>query len=86
VTDATLRHWDTPAPESIAEAMVLLGHEAEALADEVDGVLNADDWSRTATVAGDGGAVTALDVVREAVGAGAEGLGAVRATLAAVRR
>lgn len=85
VTDATLRHWDTPAPDAIAEAMVLLGHEADALADQVSGVISAGDWGRTATVAG-GGSVTALDVVRQAVGAGAEGLGAVRATLAAVRR
>ena len=85
IADPTLRHWDTPAPDSIAEALVLLGHEADALADEVGGVLNADDWARTAIVAG-GESVTALDVVKQAVAAGAEGLSDLRSTLAAVRR
>ena len=39
-----------------------------------------------ATVAGTGNSVTALDVVREAVRAGHDGLVRVEATLAALRR
>jgi hypothetical protein len=87
VTDAMQRHWDMPIPDSVSESMVLLGHEAVALAQQVDGVLSAGDWNRSATVAGGAGrTVTALDVLRQAVAAGADGLSSLRATLAAVQR
>ena len=85
VADVSLRHWDTPPPGTVADALTLLGHQAEALADQISGVLSTDDWNRSATVAG-GGSVTALDLVKDAVGVGADGLTQVRATLAAVRR
>jgi hypothetical protein len=85
IVDATLRHWDNPPPGTVADALALLGHEADALADQIVGVLSTDDWSRSAVVAG-GGSVTALDVVKDAVGVGADGLARIRATLTAVRR
>ena len=85
VSDPTQRQWDTPAPETIDDGLALLGHEAEALADQIGGVLSATDWNRTGAIAG-GGSVTALDLVKDAVSVGADGLARVRATLAAVAR
>jgi hypothetical protein len=82
--DASARHWDTPAPDTIDEALVLLGAEADDLADAIRTYPTAQDWARPATVAG-GRAVPALDLVREAVRVGADGLGEVTDTLAAVR-
>src|SRR4051794_33744195 len=35
IADPSQRHWDTPAPETIDDGLSLLGHEAEALADQV---------------------------------------------------
>jgi len=69
----------------VSEALTLLGHEVEALAGRVEGVLVASDWSRAGSAAG-GGTVTSLDLVRDAVGVGASGLTHVRTTLASVRR
>jgi len=85
ITDPAQRHWDTPPADSVADGIDELRHEAEALAILVEGVHSAGDWSRSAAVAG-GGSVTALDVVKDAVAVGADGLTRVRATLAAVRR
>ena len=85
ITDPRQRHWDAAAPDTVDEALVLLGHEAEALAGLVTGVLSASDWTRSGAVAG-GGTVTALDLVKDAVGVGADGLATVRTVLAAVRR
>ncbi len=84
IADRALRHWDNPPPATVADALTLLGHQAEALADQIGGVLSNDDWNRSATVAG-GGSVTALDLVKDAVGVGADGLTQVQATLTAVR-
>ncbi len=83
--DPGVRHWDTPAPDSIDEALVLLGHEGDQLAEAIRAYPSAQDWARPATASG-GAAVTALDLVREAIRVGAEGLSAVTETLAAVRR
>jgi hypothetical protein len=85
ISDPAQRQWDPPPPDAVADGLQLLGHEAEALADQVEGVHNAGDWSRSAAVAG-GGSVSALELVKDAVGVGADGLARVRATLAAVRR
>jgi hypothetical protein len=85
ITDRRQRHWDSPPPDRLADALDLLHHEADTLADDIESVHNAGDWSRSAAVAG-GGSVTALDLVKDAVGVGAEGLAQVRAVLAAVRR
>ncbi len=84
VTDADQRHWDTPAPDTIDEAMTLLGHEADELSEAIRSYPTAQDWARPATVVG-GSRVTALDLVREAIKAGADGLGQVAEILAAVR-
>jgi hypothetical protein len=83
--DGSARHWDTPAPDSIDEALVLLGHEADALADAIRSYPTADDWARRAHAPG-GASATALDLVREGVRVGSEGLGRVAEILAAVRR
>jgi len=82
--DASARHWDTPAPDSIDEALTLLGHEADALSDAIRAYPTADDWARPARAAG-GAAATALDLVREGVRVGSDGLARVAQILAAVR-
>jgi hypothetical protein len=63
--------------------LAVLGFEAVALADRIDGV-PADDWRRTAAASGTGREVTALDVVRAAVDAGVSHLNAAQKVLAAV--
>ena len=82
-TDRSARHWEAAAVTEVSDALDLLDREAEAFAARIVGVLDANEWQRRARVAG-GGTVTALDLVRDAVGAGAEGLRDVRATLEAV--
>ena len=81
--DRTARHWDTPAPETIGEALVLFAHEADDLDQAIRAYLTAAHWARPAMVAGR--TVTALDLVREAMRVGSEGLAEVAETLAAVR-
>ena len=83
--DPGARHWDAAAPDSIDDALELLSHEADQLTEAIRSYPTAAAWARPATVTG-GTRVTALDLVREAVGVGAEGLRRVTDTLAAVRR
>ena len=82
--DPRQRHWDTAPPDTVDEALTLLGHEVDALLDVMAGVTSADEWTRKGEVAG-GGTLSALDLVKEAVRVGAEGLDRVRDVLAAVR-
>jgi hypothetical protein len=83
VADPAQRNWEAPAPPTLADALDLLTDAATAFADDVDRTpLSA--WSRTGAIAG-GGTTTALDVLREAVRVGHDGLGATERTLAAVR-
>jgi hypothetical protein len=84
VIDASQRHWEAPVSESVAGVLELLDDKATALADDVAAVPS-HQWGRSAEVAG-GGTVTALEVAREAVGAGHDQLVAVERTLAALRR
>ena len=84
VTDADQRHWDTPAPDTIEESLMLLGHESDQLAEAIRTYPTAQDWARPATVAG-GSPITALDLVREAIKVGADGLTTVAETLASIR-
>jgi len=84
VADASLRHWDTAAPEHVDEALVLLDHEVDALVEVARSVTDADEWTRRGSVAG-GGSRSALDLLKEAVAVGAAGLDRVRAILTAVR-
>jgi len=84
VVDASQRHWESPVRETVAEVLAQLDDAAAELADAVAAVPG-DGWLRTAQVAG-GGTVSALDVVREAVRTGHEGLARVEAILAALRR
>ncbi|HEY5155818.1 MAG TPA: hypothetical protein VIJ47_13845 [Acidimicrobiales bacterium] len=84
VGDARQRSWDDGHPDALDDTLVLLGHEADALADLVGRVTTAQDWSREAAVAG-GGTVTAIAVLRDAVQVGAAGLAQAEAILRAVR-
>jgi hypothetical protein len=84
VADASRRHWETPAPESIDDALVLLDDELDALVEQARSVTTAEDWTRRGSVAG-GGTRSALDLLKEAVAVGAGGLDDVRRTLVAVR-
>jgi hypothetical protein len=83
VVDPTQRQWDAPPPERLEDALALLRDEATALADAVERV-PVDALSRTGNAAG-GESVTALDVVRDAVRTGHDGLVDIEATLRAVR-
>lgn len=85
VVDPSERQWESPVRETVAEVLDQLTDGANELADEVAAVPG-DQWLRTATVAGGSGSVTALDVVREAVRTGHDGLSRVESTLAALRR
>ena len=84
VADASLRHWEVPPPASVDEALTLLDHELDAVLDTMGAAGNADDWTRTGTVAG-GGTRSALDLLKEAVRVGADGVDRVRVVLASVR-
>src|SRR3954451_3968628 len=65
--DDDAREWQVSSGEpSLQAALDFLTVECEAFADAVSHVPT-DAWARTATVAGSGQKVTALDVVREAV-------------------
>ena len=85
VTDADRRHWDMPPPETVDEAMALLGHEANQLTEAIRTYPTAEDWARRATVVG-GQEITALDLVREGIRVGADGLARTAEVLVAVRR
>lgn len=82
-TDPSQRTWEVPPGTSVDGALDRLADEAEALAAAVDAVPSRD-WSRTGAVAG-GGTVTALDLVREAVRTGAQGLVDAEAAIRAAR-
>jgi hypothetical protein len=79
------RRVEDPAPGgSVEERLSELGWEADALAENVEGVA-AHDWTRTGSVPGHDKPVSALDLVRAAVEAGIDHLKAAEATLAEVR-
>lgn len=68
-------------------ALEHLESAATAVAGVADGDAGgAEGWDRTGTVAGSGAAVSALDLLREAVRTGAVGLRGTDAALAAARR
>jgi hypothetical protein len=83
VVDPTQRQWDTPPPDRLDDALAMFTDEATKLADAVDRVPT-DSWTRSGNAAG-GDAVTALEVVRDAVRVGHDGLAGVEQTLRAVR-
>jgi hypothetical protein len=84
VGDARQRSWEATHPDRIEDTLVLLGHEADALVDLVERVTTSQDWTRQASVAGDG-TVTAIEVLRDAVQVGADGLGRSERILRVVR-
>jgi hypothetical protein len=83
VLDAAQRTWDPPPGTTVDGALDRLTDEAAALADAVDAVASRD-WSRTGSVAG-AGAVSAIDLVREAVRTGSQGVVDAEAAVAAAR-
>lgn len=83
VTDPARRHWESPEPEQLADALTMFAEEANEMADEIDRV-PAESWTRSGTVAG-GESVQAIDVAREAVRVGRAGLDDVERTLEALR-
>lgn len=87
VADADARSWDTPPGLTVEDALAQLSDGATELADKV-AAIHSPDWNRTGRVAGvdgDAGVVSALDLVRETVRVGSEGLHAVQTTIDAVR-
>jgi hypothetical protein len=83
-SDPRQRHWDAAPADTIDEALTLMAHEIDQMLDTMGLVTTADGWTRTGTVAG-GGRMSALDVVKEAVRVGADGLDEVARVLASVR-
>ena len=84
VVDPAQRVWDAPPGSTVDGALDRLADEATALADAADAV-SSRDWGRTGSVAGDGATTTALDVLREAVRTGAQGVIDAEAAVAAAR-
>lgn len=83
VVDPAQRQWEMLPPDRLDDALTLFTDEARGLADAIERV-PAGEWIRTGSVAG-GGSVSALDVVREAVRVGRQGLGDIERTMAVVR-
>jgi hypothetical protein len=83
VADSAARTWDSPASETIESIIEQIDDVAGSLADAIES-MPADDWSRTAPVAG-GGSIAAIDVAREAVLVGSDNLRAIERTIDAVR-
>ncbi|MCB1016412.1 MAG: hypothetical protein KDB10_15080 [Acidimicrobiales bacterium] len=83
-TDPAVREWP-PHRGSLDDELARLGETAEALASLAERV-PAGDWGRTATVAGGGGSVSALDVLREAVRTAVTDLRAAERDFDEVRR
>jgi hypothetical protein len=83
VADPGLRHWDQPTREDISSVNEQIADGATELADAIASV-HGDRWSRTGITAG-GGSITAISIVQEAVRVGAENLGRIERTLAALR-
>ena len=84
VTDAAERDFDPPPGTSVEAELARLDDEAQALADAI-GRVHGREWDRPATTTA-GAAVTALDLVREAVRVGADNLGEAERTISAIRR
>jgi hypothetical protein len=83
VVHASQREWAALPDDTVGDALAQLDEEAAAVADAVERI-HGPDLTRTANVAG-GGTVTVLDLIREAVRTGAEGLRDVETTLASIR-
>jgi hypothetical protein len=83
ITDPSGREWELPPGTSVDGALDRLADEANALADAADAVPGRD-WGRTGSVAG-GGTTTAIDLVREAVRTGSQGLADAEAAIRAAR-
>lgn len=83
VGDPGQREWDVPPGTSAEGALDRLADEATALADAA-GRVSSRDWSRTGAVAG-GAQVSAIDLAREAVRVGAQGLVDAEAAIRAAR-
>lgn len=85
VLDESARDWDGGPSTSVDAELDLLAEEAEAMAATVEGAPG-KAWAKTATVAGGGGELTALQVAQEAVRTGVEHLKAAQAAFDQARR
>jgi hypothetical protein len=84
VGDPRQRVWETPLPTTVDDAIAELSHEADQLADRVARV-TADEWARSARVAGQDADVAPLDVLWDAVDSAVADLTAAEATIREVR-
>ncbi len=86
VIDPAERIWPDGPPEPVPEALELLAGEAEAFAAQV-GRVPLEGWTREASIADSTGVgtISALDLLREAVRIGHDGLDQTTGILAAVR-
>ena len=73
VIDDRAREWVHAGSTSVDDVLAFVDMEANALADTVKDVPS-NAWTRSGTVAGGGGSISALDIAREAVRTGAEQL------------
>ncbi len=83
VTDRHARVWDPLPRAEVDHELVRLDGEADVLADAADAV-SSRDWHRTARVAG-GSTIEAIDLIREAVRVGGQGLADAEAAIRAAR-
>jgi hypothetical protein len=83
VLDEREREWPDGYAEGLDDVLGLLEEEASQLADLAQRT-SADDWTRSATVAG-GSRATALDLLQEAVRTGVDHLKDAERTLREVR-
>lgn len=86
VVDPAERLWTAADSEPVSTSLDVLSDEATELAEHVAHV-SLENWGREASVADSSGvtSVSALDLVREAVRVGHEGLDAAATALAAAR-
>lgn len=74
------REWAQATTSSVDDVLAFVDMECNALADTIADV-QSSAWTRTATVAGSGATMNALDVVREAVRTGADHLRAAETAI-----
>lgn len=82
VVDPSQRHWEAPATDLEGE-LLLLAEEATDLAERIEHV-SGPDWQRVGRVAG-GGERSALELARDAVRVGIDGLHATERAMASAR-
>jgi hypothetical protein len=86
VLDDAAREWAVDGGQLEADAVLdFVTRECESLAASIERV-DANDWTRSGTIAGSGATVTAIAIAREAVRTGADHLRAAEAAVEAAKR